>query len=268
MIDNSKSTPELISEAYKNDVEEEYWGIIHELHKRGSEVEFSAACKLIESTDPINREIGADILGQIGWRDNSFQDESIPILIRLLADGCDDVIASAAFSLGHRNSPMAIPILIELATHNSARVREGVVSGLSGLESEAAINTLITLSRDPEVDVRNWATFGIGNLSEADNSDIRNALKERITDNDYEVRGEAFIGLANRKVIEIQDALIKELSGEFSGNWAVEAAKIMADPAYCRVLSKLKSREAGNIEDRFINDIDEAISCCCGDSKT
>jgi len=264
MIEKSKSTSELISEAYKNDTEDQYWEIIQELHKRGSHTEFSAARKLTESTDAIDREIGADILGQIGWRDNSFHNESIPILIRLLEDSCEDVIASAAFSLGHRNSLLAIPPLIELSTHKNARVREGVVSGLSCLDSEAAIDTLIILSRDPVVSVRNWATFGIGNLSEADSVEIRKALKERITDEDYEIRGEAFIGLANRNVIEIQDALLNELSGEFNGNWAVEAAKIMSDPAYCHALCELKNREIGIIEDCFLNNIDEAISYCCG----
>lgn len=176
MIDKSIPTPDLIAEAYRNDDEDEYWGIIQELHKRGSDVEFSSACEIVRSNDPIKREIGADILGQIGWKDNSYQTESVPILIGLLSDSCDDVIASAAFSLGHRNSSLAIPKLVKLASHKHPKVRQGVVSGLSGLDSELAIKALITLSGDSNTDVRSWATFGIGNLSEADSEEIRAAL--------------------------------------------------------------------------------------------
>jgi len=264
MIDKSNPTLELIAVAYKNEDEEAYWQVIQEIHQRGSEVEFSIACDLARSSDPVNREIGADILGQVGWVDGSFQDESIPILIGLLQDPCDDVIASAAFSLGHRQAPLAISGLIKLVAHDNARVREGVVSGLNGLDSSAAISALVTLSDDVDSTVRSWATFGIGSLSEVDNQMVRKALLDRAEDKDPETRGEALIGLANRRVPDVQGYLLSELSGEFNGNWALEAARTMADPVYCSALCDLKRRETGVIEDRFIRDIDDAIASCCG----
>lgn len=262
-----KSTQDLIAAAYGINEEEEYWGIISELHSRGSESEFLAAINLVNSEDPINREIGADILGQLGWREDAFGDESVSLLIPLLSDDCDDVVGSAAYSLGHRRSYQAIPYLIAVASHRSSRVRNGVAFGLLGLESEEAVATLITLSRDMDVDVRNWATFGVAQ-SELDNNDVRVALKARIADEDPDVRGEAFIGLACRGVSEVSDALVRELAGEFHGNWAIEAASVLADPACCRALIELKERESGHIEERFMADIEEAVSRCCVDHET
>nr|WP_078462352.1 HEAT repeat domain-containing protein [Sphingomonas sp. NIC1] len=51
--------------------------------------------------------------------------------------------------------------------------------------------------RDPEV--RNWATFGIGQQSDADSDAIRHALKNQLCDADPDVRYEAIIGLGRRR---------------------------------------------------------------------
>lgn len=118
-----KSTQELIDSAYIIQDEDEYWNVIAKLHERGSKTEYSAAKKLTDESDPVKREIGADILGQLGWSKHSYQEESVSILIKLLSDSEPDVIASAAFSLGHRNDPSAIPELLKLVNHSSPRVR-------------------------------------------------------------------------------------------------------------------------------------------------
>lgn len=113
------STLQLIELAYSIENDDEYWSLIGEIHGRGGEVEFNFSKMLCESDDPIKRTIGADILGQLGWEKRTFQEESVNILINLLKDQNHDVIASAAFSLGHRNDARAIPILVKLINHQN-----------------------------------------------------------------------------------------------------------------------------------------------------
>src|SRR6266567_1906356 len=189
-------TAEIIELAYSNQVEEEYWTHIAILHQRGTICEFETAEELCKSTDPIRREIGADMLGQLGWAERTFQQESVQILIGLLADPEDDVVASAAFSLGHRNDPAAIPSLIKLIHHPNDRVRWGITTGLSCHEDSQAIEGLIVLSHDDNEEVRNWATFGLGTQIDTNFSEICNALLARLSEDNQEIRGEALVGLA------------------------------------------------------------------------
>lgn len=260
---NNKRTADLIALAYEESDQELYWAIIAELHKRGSEIEFAQAKELTCSENPVYREIGADILGQLGFSKHNFQNESVEILTELLSDENEDVVASSAFSLGHRNDLKAVPSLINLLNHSNPRVRHGTVLGLSCLEDQTAIDGLIYLTNDENYDVRNWATFGLGSQCDMDTPDIRNALHKKLLDKDFEIRGEALVGLAKRNDISILNTLIDELEGEFNGNWAVEAAILLAHPQLCSVLKKLKNRVGDNIEDHFLSEINNAISACC-----
>ena len=89
-------------------------------------------------------------------------------------------------------------------------------------------------------------------------------MYERISDSEYEIRGEALVGLAMRKDINIQKNLLRELEGEFNGIWAVEAAKILATHQYCEVLTQLRDRLiAEKEEERFLSGVNDAISSCC-----
>ena len=259
----SESTPGLIDAAYRIDDEDEYWGIIGELQNRGSSVEFDAAKLLAASSDSVNREIAADILGQLDWSEKKFHDDCVSILVELLKDNRIDVIASAAFSLGHRNDPSAIPYLVDLMDHSDPRVRHGVVMGLSGFDDERSAESLIILSSDSDFDVRNWATFGLASQCDIDTPALRRALFERISDKEYEIRGEALIGLAVRNDLRITDAVIGELKGEFNGDWAVEAAMLLAREDFCFPLKLLKLKLSSDMERRFMENIDDAISTCC-----
>lgn len=269
MNEEIRSTQELIAEAYTaykevNEDDDKYWPIIARLQKEGSSCEFEAAQILTKSDDPIKREIGADILGQLGWSKKCFHNESVAILIKLLSDEVDDVIASAAFSLGHRDDPCCIPYLIQLIEHKNPWVRNGVTFGLCGLNDEQAVNGLIKLSTDVDYDVRNWATFGLGSMCDIDTEELRKALFERLSEDDHEIRGEALVGLAKRKDENIKDALKKELSYPFNGSWVLEAAELMPDPEYCPLLQKLRKQIIEDYEPgRFVKDADKAIEACC-----
>jgi HEAT repeat protein len=75
-----------------------------------------------------------------------------------------------------------------------------------------AVQTLLILTRDPDEDVRNWAVFGLGNLGDADSTEIRDALFARLNDSNEEVREEALVGLAKRKDTRVLPALIAALN--------------------------------------------------------
>lgn len=263
MLDTTLSSEQLIAKAYEADDEEQYWQIIIELHKRGSEVEFRLAEKLSFDEDSVNREIAADILGQLDWPENKFQAQSVSILIEMLNDESPDVVASAAFSLGHRHDERSIDSLLQHLHHKNANVRHGIAFALGGFEEQATIDALIQLAEDDDYDVRNWATFGLGSLSEADSPSIRRALLARVAEEDAEIRGEALIGLARRKEEKARAAIAKELAGKFHGNWAVSAAEIFALPEYENLLLELRERLiADEEEQRFIEDVDKAIAAC------
>ena len=258
-----ESTDNLILLAYEENESEIYWNIIAELHSRGSQQEFEIAKNLSISNDSIYREIGADILGQLSFSQNKFHQQSVKILIHLLNDVNEDVIASSAYSLGHRNDIKAVPSLINLLNHPNSRVRNGVAFGLSCLENSDAIKGLIYLTNDKNEDVRNWATFGLGNQCEMDLPEIREALYQRLQDEVPEIRGEAFIGLANRKDFSIIHPLIQELNGEFNGSWAIEATNLLSESRLCPSLKSLREKIKDKFEEYFLLEIDEAILNCC-----
>ncbi|BBL75368.1 HEAT repeat domain-containing protein [Methylomagnum ishizawai] len=259
---DSRSTKELIESAYIIQDEGEYWHIIATLHERGSKTEFDAAKKLTDDPDPINREIGADMLGQLGWSKRTFHKKSVAILKKLLSDSEPDVIASAAFALGHRNDPSAIPELLKLTGHPNPWVRHGVAFGLSCHDDNSAVNGLILLSQDAEFDVRNWATFGLGSQCDIDNDQLRKALIERTNDPEPEIRGEALIGLAKRKDERVIDKIAQELTGEFFGIWAVEAVSLFPSQQFEPLLVDLLNSLFDENKKAFSDEIVKAITNC------
>ena len=261
-VRDSRSTADIVKEAYTENDEDKYWKLISTLHRRGGRTEFSVAEELILSADPINREMGADILGRLGWEKRSFHSESISLLIKLLSDSVNDVISSAAFSLGHRHAIEAVQELLKLIDHPNDRVRFGVALGLSCLEDESAIKGLIILSRDSDFDVRNWATFGLGSQCDMDTDILRRALKDRLDDPEPEIRGEALIGLAERKDDSVIGEVLRDLAGEFQGGWVIEAAEIYPHNKYIPLLSTLIDRVSDENKEYFSKQIKSALLAC------
>ena len=116
-------------------------------------------------------------------------------------------------------------------------------------DDDACRETLLLLSSDTDRDVRNWATFGLGSLSEADTPEIREALSNRLADDDEEVRGEAMLGLAIRGDVRVVPLILAELEGDEVSSLTVQAAAEMPDRSYLPHLEEL--REA-NPEDEGI----------------
>ena len=197
-------------------------------------------------------------MGQLGIPERTFPEESLTILLGMIGGEEDsDVLAAAAMALGHLRDGRAVKALVSLKNHPSENVRFGVVHGLSAHEDESAVGALVELSADDDDDVRNWATFGIGSLIDADTREIREALFRRLNDSDHEVRGEALVGLARRGDERVVEYLLKELSSGEVGALAVEAARDIARPQLYPGLIKLK--EWWDVDRELL---EEAVGAC------
>lgn len=169
------------------------------LHYRGSKEVLDRALLLLGSADPERRARAADILGQLGILDRSFPNECFTAVLPLLEDEALPVLSAAIRSLQHIDEERAAPHILPFADHADEGIRLAVAQALGTVDTPASRRALLKLMGDGDPDVRNWATFGLGQLSEADTEEIREALTARLADDDGDVRYEAIIGIARRR---------------------------------------------------------------------
>jgi HEAT repeat protein len=258
----TRSTSEIIAAYLARPDDPDAVALLATLHYRGGPEEFRAGSALLASADPRERAAGADILGQLGWQDRTFLDESVDALLRALHDPADEVVQSAMFALGHRESERAIEDLLPFCDHASADFRYASVHGLMPHDVPVVVDALIRLSCDTDRDVRDWATFTLASQFESDSPSLRAALHERLTDSDPEVRGEALLGLARRGEAAIAPMILCELEGEFHGDWAVEAAELLGDAQFLPALKRLWERLDARDAEYFRASVQDAISAC------
>ncbi|HLZ56455.1 MAG TPA: HEAT repeat domain-containing protein, partial [Ktedonosporobacter sp.] len=201
---------ELLHIALTEEDEDVAWSAVAELQRRGDDPVYRLACDLCTAEDVHARQIGANILGQLGWGARTFPKESVATLLMMLDwEQEPEVLSAVAIALGHRHDAQAIGPLARFKDHLHASVRLGVVHGLLGYEDELAIQTLIAFSLDPQAEIRDWATFGLGSTIETDTPAVRSALLARLGDEDEDTRGEAIVGLARRGDRRMIEPLIK-----------------------------------------------------------
>lgn len=205
---------------------DEHWAAVTSLRQRPERSVFERAAEWCGSTNAGLRELGADVLAQLGAPKCPFATDSTPLLVGLLHDTDDDVVISALFALSHlRAGPT--PEIAMFAGHASNSVREAAAYALGGRDEPTALAALQLLTSDTDTDVRNWATFGLGSLCESDSTEIRDALAARLADDDFEIRGEAIVGLARRHDARATEAIAAELAREEVSVLAIEAAELM-----------------------------------------
>jgi HEAT repeat protein len=254
-----RSTAELVALYLSNPETHEAGQALGIVQYRGGREEFEIAAQLAKSKLARERRVAADILAQLGWQDRTYLSESIEILLRLLDDSDAAVLQAAAIACGHRKSPLSVARLVELAKHPSNEVRYGVSYGLAGQDEPAAIAALVLLSKDQDRDVRDWSTFALGSQTDLDTSELREALRTRLTDIDPEIRGEALVGLGRRHDEHLKSAVLKELNGEFHGDWVFEAAEALADPDFIPALEAMRARMSADLPERFFARLDAAL---------
>ena len=168
---------------------------------------------LLASSDPDRREIGADLIGMAAELDRGLRERALGPLRRILAEEAKPGPLSAAITkLGHQDDLESHDAVLALARHPDPLVRNAVAFALPsvGLDG-AALAALRDLSRDEDEDVRDWATFGLGTQSEADDEPTREALFARVEDPHYDTRIEGIVGLALRGDEQVRPHLEREL---------------------------------------------------------
>jgi HEAT repeat protein len=245
---------------------EAYWDAVGELQKRGTREVFEILSELCGRREPDARQIGLDVLGQLGYeRGRPFLTESLPIALKLVGDTEQVVRQSALAALGHLGDPQGLPALLKHMADPDAGVRlvvaQAMPSVLTDPPQPEGVGALIHLSDDPDPQVRDWATFGIGSLLEVDSQEIRHALIRRLDDPEGDTAGEALVGLARRRDREMVARVRVLLDGEGVGNLTVEAAGELADPSLLPSLERLEDAGWAEGDPRGWL-LDEALRAC------
>jgi HEAT repeat protein len=211
-----------------------------------------AACLLLMASDSAPaRTLGADVLGRL----SAAQPEARPAVLAALADKLDTegepaVLASVVAALGHTGDSEPLPRIIGLAEHGDPAVRLAVAFAVATIGPQPlgpdARYALIRLSGDPETEVRDWATFGLGTLSGDDGPDVRAALLARTCDRNRDTRAEALFGLAVRRDPRAVPHLISALQSPHVGGLVLEAAAEAADPRLLPALWALQRAGLGD----------------------
>lgn len=196
--DDRRPVAELLRGALDSADEDLRWEFVMALHWRGSREILDHAVRLCRSPEVEERRLAANVLGQLGVSESAFPHERFHALIALLGDGEPDVLSAAIIALHHLDTDEAAPHIVRFGAHPAADIRYAVAFALGGVARGDAIDALVTLTSDSDGDVRNWAVFGVGQQSDADSPQIREALTARLDDPEEEVRYEAIIGLARR----------------------------------------------------------------------
>jgi HEAT repeat protein len=202
----SAHTNELFKKALVGDYEDdEPWRAVHELRRMGSREIFDKAAEWCASQEPLVRARGLDVLAQIGKTanhpTNAFPEESFSIVTSVLRDEQEiQPLNSAIAALGHLDNPAGIPLIIYYQSHLRPDTRFRVACALGSFPNDSrSAECLLRLMGDPDEDVRDWATFGLGVLGDLDSADIRDALLLRLSDSNKDVRDEAMAALGKRR---------------------------------------------------------------------
>lgn len=258
---NSRSIAELVKLALTEQDEDAAWEAVTALHCKGNREVLEAATRLCASDSADERQLGVNILGQLGTPERTFPNECFEILAAMLTKETDpSVLECIGVAFGHLKDPRAVELLLPLKRHSNSDVRFGVVLGLTGQDRPDAIEALVELSRDSEELVRSWATFALGTMSPADTPEIREALFARISDSHDETRGEALVGLALRKDERVIEPLLSDLSSGNAGRLTLEAAEAIGDPKLYPALVELKSYCSSDTPNAAL--LEDALASC------
>ncbi len=258
----------LFTRLLENKSDKTYWNNIQELHSRATKDVFARCCELLKSSNQKDKIIGIDVLSQLGTEPSGkrpFQNETLQIFFEILETTEDSkVIMSVLKAIGHNNyetlNDSQIAFLTNFKTHTDSDVRYSLVYSLLFIENKKAIETLIYLADDKMSWIRDWATFGIGNI-ERNNKTIREALWKRVNDKHQDTKLEAIAGLAKRKDIRVKEIIKRELlDGEY-GILLFEAIEELNDKDFLPLLNANleKAEKSKTISSDWIDDLKSCI---------
>jgi HEAT repeat protein len=228
----SEQTDRKFAETLSGDYDDDLpWKAVHDLRQIGSREVFDRAADWSASENPLERARGVDVLAQLGRTtdhpSNNFPDESFAIVAALVPRERDPLpLLSAIHALGHIGNPLAVPLVVAHRFHSDSDVRLAVAFALGKFADDpAAVEAMLALMQDADERVRDWATFGLAEIGDADSDEIRNALCARLTDPNDDVREGALVGLGKRKDRRVVPILIAELNQPESSDRIKEAAE-------------------------------------------
>jgi HEAT repeat protein len=256
--DDPRSIDELVSAALSECDEDIAWDAVAALHWRGSAEVLQRARQLCHSPCPQERELGANVLSQLGVPNRTFPLECSELLGEMLhREQSARVLRAVLSATSWHDVPNVVEQAVKFTDHPDASVRHAVVMALTGHEEDLAVQTLIRLTEDSDSHVRDWATFAIGTQSALDTPAIRCALAARLDDLDDDTRGEALVGLARRNDHRVVPALKKELALDYVGYSPVEAAELIRSPELQDLLIQLRDSCDASPES-----LERAIAAC------
>ncbi len=137
--------------------------------------------------------------------------EAFQIIAFMLASESDlQALTSEIYAFGHIGNTKAVPLIVPFADHPEKDVRYAVAFALGALhEHPESTPTLMKLMKDSDKHIRDWATFGVGVLGDADSEELRTAFLARLNDSFPDARQEAAASLAKRGDIRVVKPLIE-----------------------------------------------------------
>jgi len=232
------STQRLIRRALSNAAPRRAWNALSLLQRRGSAGTLGQLRVLARSANAHRRALAMDIAAQLHVPGQAGRhaaeafapEKTAALLVAGLSDANPRVLQAAIFGLAHRPAAAALPVLLGLADHPDSRIRFALARALGSYAEPEATAALMHLARDRDDDVRDWATFGIGALRDADDEAIRALLWANAHDPDRDVRGEAVVGLARRGDPRVIGLLKERLNDGDCRGYELEAVQEMPRP--------------------------------------
>ena len=212
------------------------------------------------------RQVGLDGWVLVVEEDPDRLMDVLPLIDGIERDPDAETRWSAAHLLAATSDVRAAQALCRFAGDVDGDVRWQVAFGLPAMirrgpgEPTPPTETLIALTRDPDAHIRDWATFGLGVSTDLDGPTIREALRQRLSDQGGETAGEALVGLARRRDPIAAPTVIARVAAGHVGNLVVMAAEELADPTLCSALRDL--RDSGWHDASFPDLLDRALRAC------
>ena len=242
------------------------------LQGRGTPEMLARIEALLRSTSVRRRVLGLDIAAQLRAPGHVHDYEAAPYAIETtqamfvdsLADRDPRVVRSAISGLGHQPLAAALPALLAHLRHPDLRVRFALAYTLGSYPGPEATAALMHLAVDRDDLVREWATFGIGTLSEADDDAVRTLLWTNAHDPYRDVRGEAVVGLARRSDPRVIELLKTRLLDDDCRVYELEAAEEMPSAELLEPLQRLRddAEQRLDIDPFWHRHLLEAIDAC------
>ena len=226
--------------------EDAVWQILSSLGREPDACEY--AIGRLDDPDPVIRETACDLVGMAADANENLRSAAAEALLAVSAPAS---IESLVWALGRTYDARVLPRLLNFEADPDAAVRLAVASSLPKLlewgapEPSEVIDALIALSSDPDDEVRDWATFGLGQMTDADGPEVRAALLERSADRCQDAREEGVCGLARRRdprgITLLGDLLAEELLQVV----VVRTAALVGDQSYLPLLGAFDAGDPG-----------------------